>query len=67
VKFTAQWYTYKVRSVHMHPLRGTYIFLHTISQWFVHKTCPVVCYSQAIWGEQKCHGPAQYLFYVFKS
>jgi len=23
-------------------------------------------YSQAIQGDQECHGPAQYLFYVFQ-
>jgi len=39
---------------------------YTMSQWFIRKTCPIVCYSQAnLRGDQKCHGPAQYLFYVF--
>ena len=36
-------------------LWGKYImFLHMISQWFIRKTCPIVCYklSQAIRGDQ---------------
>jgi len=46
-----------------HPLRGK--FLHMISQWFIRKTCWIVFYSQAIRGDQKRNGFAQYLFYFF--
>jgi len=37
-----------------------------ISQLLICKICPVVCYRKAIQGDQKCHGPAQYLFYAFQ-
>ena len=35
----------------------------------IRKICQIVCYSQAIQGDQKCHGPAQYryLFYFFQN
>jgi len=38
-----------------------------VSQWFIRKTCSIVCYSQAIQGDQRRHRPAQYLFYVFSN
>jgi len=45
-------------------VRKIHNVLHMISQWFIRKSCSIVCYSQAIRGDQKRHGPAQHLFYL---
>ena len=34
------------------PCEENTTFLHMISQWFIRKTYPIVCYSQAIRGDQ---------------
>ena len=61
-------WTYKVHRVRMpmHPCEENTQYFCTwfLSDLYVKRARS--CYSQAIWGDQKRHGPAQYLFYVFQ-